>query len=111
MSSDSSDLKPQWFQILLALADRDLHGYGIMNEVLDRTGGRMRLWPGMLYGSLRRMTDAGLIREVAPPADAPADQMERRFYRVTPAGRRALAAETRRLAAYVETARARMATK
>lgn len=100
-------LKPQWFQILLAVADRDLHGYAIMTDVLERTGGRMRLWPGMLYGSLKRMADAGLIREVPPPPDAPADAMERHFYRIAPAGQRALAAETERLAAYVATARAK----
>lgn len=106
-----TELKTQWFQILLALADRDLHGYAIMTDVLERTDGRMRLWPGMLYGSLKRLTESGLIREVQAPADAPVDQMERRFYRMTPAGRRALAAETERLAAYVEAAKTRMATK
>jgi hypothetical protein len=47
-------LEPHWFQILLALADRDLHGLAIMNDVLERTGGRMRLWPGMLYRALGR---------------------------------------------------------
>jgi DNA-binding PadR family transcriptional regulator len=107
----TDELKPQWFQILLALAHRDLHGYGIMTDVLERTGGRMRLWPGMLYGSLKRLADVGLIKETAAPTGAPADAMERRFYRITPAGKRALAAETERLAAYVEAARARMATK
>ena len=110
-AADVTELKPQGFQILLALADRDLHGYAIMTDVLERTGGRMRLWPGMLYGSLKRMTEDGLIKEVAAPAGAPADAMERRFYRITPAGRRALAAETQRLAAYVEAAKARMATE
>ena len=100
-------LTPQWFQILLALADQPLHGYGIMTDVLERTGGRMKLWPGMLYGSLKRLADAGLVEETGPPDDAPRDRMERRFYRVTPEGRRALAAETARLAAYVETARSR----
>jgi len=111
MPANMTELKPQWFQILLALADRDLHGYAIMTDVLERTGGRVRLWPGMLYGSLKRLTESGLIREVQAPADAPVDQMERRFYRMTPVGRRALAAETERLAAYVDAAKARMATK
>jgi DNA-binding PadR family transcriptional regulator len=46
---DPPALQPHWFQILLALADHDLHGLGVMNEVLERTDGRMRLWPGMLY--------------------------------------------------------------
>jgi DNA-binding PadR family transcriptional regulator len=101
------DLSPQWFQILLALADQPLHGYGIMNDVLARTDGRVKLWPGMLYGSLKRLTDAGLVEETDAPSGAPRDRMERRYYRITPAGRRALRAETNRLASYLETARSR----
>lgn len=104
---NSPDLSPQWFQILLSLADQPLHGYGIMTEVLDRTGGRMKLWPGMLYGSLKRLAEAGLVEETDAPGDAPRDRMERRFYRITADGRRALATETARLAAYVEAARSR----
>jgi DNA-binding PadR family transcriptional regulator len=100
-------LKPQWFQILLSLADHDRHGYSVMQDVLERTEGRMRLWPGMLYRSLRSLCDQGLIREVAPPARAPDDDMTRRYYRLTPSGRRVLAEETRRLAAYVQAARAK----
>jgi DNA-binding PadR family transcriptional regulator len=99
------NLKPQWFHILLAIADRPLHGYAIMTEVLDRTGGRMRLWPGMLYGSLKRMARDGLIEEVDEPAAARADNKERRFYRITSSGKRALSAEAKRLAEFVEAAR------
>lgn len=106
-SSPSADLSPQWFQILLSLSAQPLHGYGIMNDVLARTDGRMKLWPGMLYGSLKRLTEAGLVEETEAPDDAPRDRMERRFYQLTAEGRRALAAEARRLQAYVETARAR----
>ena len=63
-------MKPQWFQILLALAERDLHGYGIQRVVLDRTAGHMRLWPAMLYRSLNTLEAAGYIRQVeAPPGD------------------------------------------
>ena len=101
------DLTPQWFQILLALAEHPLHGYGIMSDVLGRTEGRMKLWPGVLYGSLKRLTDAGLVEETDPPAGAPRDRMERRYYRITRDGRRALRAEANRLAAYVEAARSR----
>lgn len=101
------DLKPQWFQILLALADHDLHGYGIRNEVLERTGGRMKLWPATLYGSLKRLTERGLIREVEGPAGDEDDGRDRRFYALTPAGRGALAEEARRLASYVAAARAK----
>ena len=96
-------LKPQWFQILLALADQNLHGYAIMTEVLDRTRGRMRLWPGMLYGSLKRMAESGLIDEIEEPSQT--DNKERRYYTITPAGRRALPDEARRLAEFVEVAR------
>jgi len=94
-------------QILLALADRDLHGYGIMADVLERTDGRMRLWPGILYGSLKKLADGGLVEETDPPRDAPRDRMARRFYRLTRDGRRALGREMARLARDVETARSR----
>ena len=101
-------IKPQWFHILLALAEEDRHGYGIMTEVLERTGGTMKLWPGVLYGSLKRLVDAGLIREVRPAAsEAPEDNKDRRFYRITAAGKRALTIEAERMASYVEVARER----
>ena len=61
-------LPPHWFQILLALADRDLHGLGVMHEVLERTGGHMRLWPGMLYRNLERLVTEALVVEIDPPA-------------------------------------------
>ena len=103
--TDPPPLQPHWFQILLALADRDLHGLAIMNEVLDRTGGRMRLWPGMLYRNLRRLADDGLVVEVDMPADAETGGGRPRFYRLTPLGRRACAAEAQRLAGFVDAAR------
>lgn len=94
-------------QILLALAERELHGYGIMADVLERTGGRMRLWPGVLYGSLKRLSDEGLVEETDPPKDAPRDRMSRRFYRLTREGRRALGREMAQVARDLETARLR----
>lgn len=94
-------------QILLALADRELHGYGIMADVLERTDGRVRLWPGMLYGSLKKLSEAGLVEETDPPKEAPRDRMARRFYRLTREGRRALGREMARLARDLETARLR----
>ena len=97
-------LSPQWFQILLALADRDLHGLAITKEVFDRTDGQMHLWPGMLYGALKAMSDAGLVEEVAAPRDFAAAGGRPRFYRITAPGRRACAAEASRLARYVEAA-------
>ncbi|MEE8584686.1 MAG: helix-turn-helix transcriptional regulator [Acidobacteriota bacterium] len=103
----SLSLKPQWFQILLALADHELHGTAIMNEVLERTQGEMRLWPGMLYGSLGQMSEAGLIEETEPPEGAPTEGGKRRFYRIAAAGQQALGAEALRLARYLRAARAK----
>ena len=102
--SDGS-LPPHWFQILLALADRDLHGFGVMNDVLERTGGRMRLWPGMLYRSFSRLLALGYVVEVAAPEDAERGGGRPRFYRITPLGRRVCAAEAERLAGFVKVAR------
>jgi DNA-binding PadR family transcriptional regulator len=90
-------LKPHWLHVLLSLADRDQHGYGIMQEVLDRTGGRVRLWPATLYGTLKRLTDEDLIEESAARAAPGEDDARRRYYRLTPLGRRVLAAERARL--------------
>ena len=94
-------------QILLALAERDLHGYGIMADVLERTNGRTRLWPGVLYGSLKRLAAENFVTEIDPPKHAPRDRMSRRFYRLTAVGRRALGRELARAARDLETARAR----
>jgi len=98
-------LPPHWFQILLALADQDRHGLGIMSEVLDRTGGRMKLWPGMLYRNLSKLADDGLVVEVEAPPKAETGGGRPRFYRITPFGRRACAAEAERLAGFVDAAR------
>ncbi|HLY16685.1 MAG TPA: helix-turn-helix transcriptional regulator [Bryobacteraceae bacterium] len=89
-------LKPHWFHVLLSLADDDQHGYGIMREVLDRTSGKVRLWPATLYGALKRLMHEELIEEsnVRPAAQ---DDPRRRYYRLTRLGRRVLAAESVRL--------------
>lgn len=107
MADDTLDLTPQRFQVLLSLADQPRHGYAVMSDVLQRTEGRMKLWPGVLYGSLKRLTEAGLVEETDAPGDAPRDRMERRYYRITADGRRALQAEAARLAAYVDAVRTR----
>jgi DNA-binding PadR family transcriptional regulator len=98
-------LPPHWFQILLALADQDRHGLAIMNDVLDRTGGRLKLWPGMLYRNLSRLADEGLVVEVDAPADVETGGGRPRFYRITALGRRSAAAEAERLAGFVDVAR------
>jgi DNA-binding PadR family transcriptional regulator len=103
----SAKLDPHWFHILLSLADGDLHGTAIMEEVLEQTDGRIRLWPGKLYGALKDLDVAGLITEVEPPAGAPTEGGKRRFYAITRRGRTALREEVDRLDALVRLARAR----
>jgi DNA-binding PadR family transcriptional regulator len=100
---DSPPLKTNWFHILLCLADREQHGYGIMQEVLERTGGKVRLWPATLYGALRRLADEGLI-EASEERPAP-DDARRRYYRLSSLGRRVLADEIARLEDLVRAAR------
>src|SRR5690348_10763672 len=90
-------LKPHWFHVLLSLADAEQHGYGIMQEILERTHGKVRLWPATLYGSLKRLTDEDLIEESGERPPAEDDDARRRYYRLTPLGRAVLAAESRRL--------------
>jgi DNA-binding PadR family transcriptional regulator len=90
-------LKAQWFHILLALAAEDQHGYGIMQEVLERTGGKLRLWPAALYGSIKRLIEEGLIEESDERPAPEFDDARRRYYRLTTLGRRVLDAERERL--------------
>ncbi len=94
------------FHILIALADRDRHGYSIMQDVAARTGGNVRLSAGTLYSSIRRMLEQGLIEELADSPDPSSTDERRRYYRLTRFGRRAAAAEVARLNALVEQARA-----
>lgn len=78
-----------------------------MEEVLDRTGGAVRLWPGTLYGSLSELAEKGWIEEVEPPEGAPTEGGRRRFYGITGRGRLALAHEVERMAYFVRLARAK----
>ena len=98
-------LPPSEFQILLALADGERHGYAIMQEVERRTAGSVRLGPGTLYGSIKRMLAAGLIDESARRPAAERDDERRRSYRITALGRRLAAAEARRMEQLVTAAR------
>ena len=102
-------MKNRVYLILLALADADLHGLGIARAVQELSEGQTRLWPASLYGTLDELEEAGLIEELDDPRHRPADESEKkRFYRLTRAGHRALAAETDRLAALVKVARSRL---
>jgi DNA-binding PadR family transcriptional regulator len=98
-------LPPAAFQILLSLADADLHGYGIMRQVADQTGGRMRLGPGTLYSSIQSLLEEKLIEEMADGKNA--EQDRRRVYRLSPAGRKLARNEAERLAALLRVARAK----
>lgn len=103
--ADSAALPAHWFQILLALADGERHGLAITKDVFARTEGDMQLWPGMLYGALKKMSDKGFVVGVDAPAGFESGGGKPRFYRLTPAGRRACSAEAARLSRFVEAAR------
>ena len=100
-------LPDHWFYILLALADDSRHGLGIIQEVAAQTDGRVQVWPGMLYLALKRMTEAGLIARDEAPEGFVAGGGRPRFYRITPAGRRACRAEADRHLHLVNAARAK----
>lgn len=95
------------FNILLALAGEDLHGYAIMRQVEEQTRGRVRLGPGTLYGSLRTLLEASFIEELED-SSGPKDTAERRrYYRLTPAGLKLVRAEVESLAHTLRIARAK----
>lgn len=89
-------LKTQWFHVMLSLAGGEQHGYAIMQEVLERTDGKVRLWPATLYGSIKRLIEAGLIEESDERPAPEQDDARRRYYRLTPLGKRVLHAECNR---------------
>jgi DNA-binding PadR family transcriptional regulator len=93
------------FQILLALAGEDLHGYGIMRQVVEQSEGRMRLGPGTLYSSIQNLLEAQLIAEVDLREDAKLGHERRRYYRLTAAGRKLARSEAERLADLLRVAR------
>jgi DNA-binding PadR family transcriptional regulator len=100
-------LTPAVFHILLALADRERHGYGIMQDIAARTDGAMRMGPGTLYGSIKRMLADGLIEESGERPDPELDDERRRYYRLTDLGRRVLRTEALRLEQLLRIAQAK----
>src|SRR5579862_8292825 len=100
-------LTPAVFHILLSLADGEQHGYGIMQEVAARTEGALVMGPGTLYGSLKRMLEAGLIEESGERPDPALDDQRRRYYRMKPLGERTVRAEAQRIAAALAAAKSK----
>lgn len=114
MSSTSSErdpsallpLTPAAFHVLVALADGDLHGYAVIKEVSTRTAGRVELGTGTLYGIIKRLLAEGLVVESKRRPAAAHDDERRRYYRLTPFGKLVVIAETKRLQAMVDAAKA-----
>jgi DNA-binding PadR family transcriptional regulator len=109
---DFGSLTSMEFEILLSLAGGDLHGYAIIQDINERSGGRLTVRPGTLYRAVSRLLDAGLIAEVeAAGRRGSTDDERRRYYAMTRAGRRVAAVESERLARQLHTARARKLLK
>ena len=104
---DQLPLSPAVFHILLALADEERHGYGIMQEVERRTDGQVQLGPGTLYGAIKRLLKNGLIEEIDERPDPELNDERRRYYRLTDFGVGVLSAEAARLDELVRQARAK----
>ena len=94
------------FHILVALADRDRHGYSILQDVAARTDGKVRLSAGTLYSSIHRMLEQGLVEELRDSPDPASQDERRRYYRLTRFGRQVALAEARRLSELLSQARA-----
>src|SRR5512138_3363606 len=104
-------LTPSVFHVLLALAKGEMHGYGIMQDVARISSGRVRMGPGTLYGTIKRMLEAKLIVESDERPDPALDDERRRYYRLTDLGARVAASEAQRLASLLQTARKRGLTR
>ena len=98
-------LTPAVFHVLLALAGGERHGYAIMQEVAEHTDGKIRLGPGTLYGTIKRLIEARLIEESDERPDPQLDDERRRYYRLSGAGERVVRAEARRYSDMVKLAR------
>ena len=112
-TAKNAPLSSATLHILLALAGGNLHGYGIIKEVVRNSDGHYRLGPGTLYDNLKKLMDAGLVSDAAPASSskrksAAAKEDDRRFFTLTKEGRGALAAEVDRLQSVVSQARLRL---
>jgi DNA-binding PadR family transcriptional regulator len=104
---DMTPLPAAVFHILLCLADGERHGYALKREIAKRTNGKLTLGPGVLYGSIAKMIDQGLIEESDDRPDPHLDDERRRYYRITPFGKKVAHAETARMRDLVALAAAR----
>ena len=102
---DLLPLQPAVFHILMVLAEGDNHGYAIIGAIAARTDGRVKIGAGTLYRSIQRMLEEGLVTEIDERPAPEEDDERRRYYRITPFGRKAAMAETQRLADLVKLAR------
>jgi DNA-binding PadR family transcriptional regulator len=105
--ADLTPLSPAVFHILLSLGEGERHGYALKREISLRTGGRLKLGPGVLYGSINKMLEMGLIEESEDRPDPHLDDERRRYYRITPRGRKVAQAEAARMSELVRLAAAR----
>ncbi len=104
-------LTPVAFEILLALAGDNRHGYDVMLEIERRTGGDLSLHPGTLYRAIHRLVESQLVETVDPPTDRESDDERRTYFRLTKLGERVATAEAERLASQVSAARAKRLLK
>jgi DNA-binding PadR family transcriptional regulator len=107
-SAPNQPLTPAVFHILLALVDGDKHGYAIMKDVETQTSGRLKLGPGTLYGTIKRLLAVGLIVEVDERPDPDLDDERRRYYRLTALGRQSAQLENQRLLQVIKTAQQKL---
>jgi DNA-binding PadR family transcriptional regulator len=110
-AADLTPLSPAVFHILLSLGEGERHGYAIKREIAVRTEGRLKLGPGVLYGSINKMLEMGLIEESADRPDAHLDDERRRYYRITPYGRKVAQAEAVRMHELVQLSAARFGVR
>ena len=106
-AADCLPLTPAMFEVLIALADGEKHGYAVLKEVARRSDGQVTLSPGTLYAIIRRFVSDGIVAESDERPDAALDDERRRYYRLTNAGRQCAVAEAQRLADLVSVARAK----
>jgi DNA-binding PadR family transcriptional regulator len=103
--SELPALTPAMFQVLLALGDEEKHGYAILKEVEEQTGGEVRLSTGTLYAIIKRLLAEGILQESRNRPPAEEDDQRRRYYRLTPLGRQVAVAEAERMEKLIATAR------